>query len=263
MCIELNLYFFCFILLNSTEFYCGLLYFILQRYCSLLLAFFYNFSFGRGVLLMFFFKLGGGPFFFWVFYLGYILKLEIYFFFLVVQKLIYFFGCFVFFFNSYFCLFFSLVRILVGRVFGVYVWSFRVVLLFSSLSRFGWRLLCYIFSFYVFFFYFFIYRVNLLGVLRCYYSDLLVCLFYVLSIAGIPPFLGFFVKLFIISCMFFLNFFGRVVLLLIFLLFMFVFYYYAILFFNFVEVFFFNFVKGCGFVFWLINFFGLLFLLFL
>merc|ERR1712117_243982 len=98
-----------------------------------------------------------------------------------------------------------------GGVGGLNQTQIRVLLAYSSIGHIGWILVCVIFSYSIFFIYFFVYRVVNLGIMICInfyslkgvsvlniggvsyiYSVFLILIF--LSLAGLPPFLGFYPK---------------------------------------------------------------------
>jgi len=163
-----------------------------------------------------------------------------------------------FFFYNRFFLVVCILNALIGGIGGLNQTQMRVLLAYSSIGHIGWMFVSIIFSYNVFFVYFFVYRlinltiiifinfftlksVNMNSVIGFspFYNFFIILMF--LSLAGLPPFLGFYPKWIVLYNIIE----GRIYMLALFILggTLINIYYYLTIFFNmFVKSFFFDFI---------------------
>nr|WPS93599.1 NADH dehydrogenase subunit 2 [Aviostivalius klossi bispiniformis] len=134
-----------------------------------------------------------------------------------------------------FIIFISIISIIMGSLGGMSSVSLKKILAFSSISHLGWMLNCMVLSENMFWFYFFFYlminfsliklltkmKINYLNQLSSNYISIKIKLMFsmlMLSMGGLPPFLGFIPKWLIINNMISLNMFWIILLMIMFTL---------------------------------------------
>ena len=186
-------------------------YFFIQRIGSviILICIFSNFL---NIIRIFFLiglilKLGIVPFHFWIPKLVSSLKSKEILLLLVWQKIgpLYII-VFISFSQTFEKVFIGILRAIIGRILGLKQTQWQQIFTFSSITHLGWLIIRRRVSFWLFFVYFCIYAISLVQILSSNFSNILnssiysfsnlnlTNLFIILSLAGLPPILGFFAK---------------------------------------------------------------------
>nr|YP_004841761.1 NADH dehydrogenase subunit 2 [Sinentomon erythranum]ADN32968.1 NADH dehydrogenase subunit 2 [Sinentomon erythranum] len=206
---ELNL--FSFIMLsfyfNQYSSECCLSYYLVQVISSIFFVFFVffiDFFYVNFILFVMGVSVASAPFHYWgVLVSGGFKDLSFYFF-LTIQSLVPFYFSFNFFnlYLIYFFVFFSIFGIL-GSINQVYLYQ---VLFYSSVGHMGWMFFSLFFSFFYFFLYLFVYSLNIFmfisssfyNIIKVFVKGGFYIVFLFLSLGGMPPFFGFYMKWLII-----------------------------------------------------------------
>nr|UJG45540.1 NADH dehydrogenase subunit 2 [Monoclona rufilatera] len=223
--------------LMSTE--ASLKYFLTQAFASSLLLFsivvfmiYYNFTFQFNLLNNFnisfmifitlLIKSGTAPFHFWfpnvMEGINWINNLIL----MTWQKIAPMMMISYFLFNNFF-MFFIISSVLIGSLGGLNQTSLRKIMAFSSINHLGWMLAAMIFNEYMWLFYFIVYfflsfiLILIFNMFKIFYLNQMFSLFIhsymlkfmflisLLSLGGLPPFLGFLPKWFVIQSMISIN----------------------------------------------------------
>lgn len=190
-------------------------YFFVQRIGSIIIlaSSFYRFS---NLTIRFFFialilKLGMVPFHFWLPKLVASLQAKEMLILLVWQKVgPLFLIILIPSLQSYLKIFICILRVGVGRILGIKQTQWRQIFTFSSISHLGWIVIRRIVSFWLFTIYFLVYAISLVQIFIFRTSQFLnssiysfstfniLNLFILLSLAGLPPILGFITKIIVL-----------------------------------------------------------------
>jgi len=190
-------------------------YFFVQRVGSVIILFSSIYSFSSNIirffLLALMLKLGIAPLHFWLPGLVSSLQATEILILLIWQKIGPLFIIIIFPFNNIIKIFIGVIRAFVGRVSGIKQTQWRQIFTFSSINQLGWILVSGSLSFWLFSIYFFIYAISLIQIffinsinflnssIYSFSNFRVYNLFILLSLAGLPPILGFVAKLIVLS----------------------------------------------------------------
>nr|ALG35812.1 NADH dehydrogenase subunit 2 [Parevania sp. SJW-2015] len=221
MTLELNLIvFLSFMIINIKSFYKpSLIYFIIQSFSSSLFIFSsiifltFNNEFFKNLLLIFIsismlIKLNSFPFHSWMLKMIFYLNWTEFFILSTVQKLIPL--SIMFHFKNKLMIYFAVMNLISGPLFMLGKSKIMEILLFSSLNHLGWMLILIFSSIHLWFLYWYIYSIilfvmymymlklnifNLMDLINMFsLKSKIFILFIMLSLNGIPPFMGFILK---------------------------------------------------------------------
>lgn len=190
-------------------------YFLIQRVASviILFSFFFNHTIVsiRLMFLRLILKLGMAPFHFWVPNLARSLQIKEFLIFLIWQKIgPLFMISFIPVLQPLIKTTLGLLRVAVGRLLGLKQTQWKQIFVFSSVNHLGWLVISRIASFWLFVVYFIVYAISFVQTIIFNFSKIfnssifsftnlrLVNLLIILSLAGLPPMLGFFTKILVI-----------------------------------------------------------------
>lgn len=211
--LELRVFSFLPIIISSQTF-SAIKYFFVQRVGSVIILFSSIYSFSsriiRFLIIALILKLGIAPLHFWLPSLVSSLQASEILILLVWQKIGPLFIIIMLPFQTSAKIFIGVFRALVGRVSGIKQTQWRQIFTFSSINHLGWILVSGSLSFWLFFVYFFIYAISLIQIffinsIKFLNSSIysftrfrVYNLFILLSLAGLPPILGFVAKLLVL-----------------------------------------------------------------
>nr|YP_254674.1 NADH dehydrogenase subunit 2 [Leptotrombidium pallidum]BAD99494.1 NADH dehydrogenase subunit 2 [Leptotrombidium pallidum] len=182
----------------------SVIYFLTQTFGSILILYHLVFwkenllvSFSISSLILsigLFLKMGLIPLHQWFLNIGSKIKKSPFFVLMTIQKVAPLF-LFKLFFKSFSFPFFAIMSVVFGVFFQMSTFNLKELLLYSSIVNMGWMIFLTSFHISSLFLYFFIYTTILLFLIPQMKSDSMTILLGFMSLAGIPPLLGFFMKL--------------------------------------------------------------------